>query len=899
MTRKQNQPRPQSRSAGASRPFQLTPVAALAATIALFGFSAAQAQNAPAASSASQAAAAEQEAPQALGAVTVRSRSRIEKLQDVPLSISVVQGAELTRLGSTGIEEITKRAGNVSWNQGNQRTSSISIRGIGKVGQTEAQDPSVGLIIDGVSYAYNALSSSFDFIDIDTVEVSRGPQGTLLGKNTSVGNVIINTKRPSFTPTADYGLSYRERDGLLAWAAVGGPIQDDVLAWRGTFSVNRGEGDIKNQYNNDVTYTNKDRVSGRVQFLLRPSSDFSALTRFELQPRAGETTNGRQYNRPAPATYADGTPLPASASANDNVNRISRRWFSQLGSYTPDGYFNSINNDAARGLVTGSRGASAELNWKLAGDFSLTSITAYKDYHFNAVNDEGTPFDIQRNAGGYWNDYKQLSQELRLSSPLGGFVDYQAGLYLLRVKNSATYNRVYGNDAGAWFASASQYSTLDTNGAGRYLLANSLANLKTASRDATGVQDIDNKSGALFAQANWHLSEALTFTTGVRVTREIRNNTGSSVIVDNGSAPELNPVSINGVNLGGFATNAAGALGTNSAAQLALANATAQKYFGVADYAALSAAQKKQVATAKAVRLSQLGVLFNPTQAQPYIATQPTITLSPSYKINPDLTAYFSFQHGEKAGIAQFFNGASYPVKAEKTNNFELGFKSALLDKTLVLNADVFLSKIKDYQGSVRMLDAYTTQVNKDAGKADPNAYATITSNAPRVKVSGLEVDSFYTGLRNITLRFAGAYNRAVYESFPNAAYPVEEGNLVTPANFSKDVSGKTLPGAPKFTFNVGAEYRKPVFDNKEFHLAGNLAYTSSYLSDTALSSYSRIPGNFIVDAAVGLGRADKTFDVSLLVKNLFNNTTPLAQTWTTVTPGIPRSFGLQITGKL
>ncbi len=895
MTRKQNQARQQSRTSGIQRHFQLTPVAAIAASFALFGLAGAQAQNAPAA----EAPAAEQEAPQALGAVTVRSRSRIEKLQDVPLSISVVQGTELTRLGATGIEEITKRAGNVSWNQGNQRTSSISIRGIGKVGQTEAQDPSVGLIIDGVSYAYNALSSSFDFIDIDTVEVSRGPQGTLLGKNTSVGNIIINTKRPSFTPTADYGLTFRERDGLQAWAAVGGPIQDDVLAWRGTFSVSRGEGDIKNQYNNDVTYTNKDRVSGRVQFLLRPSSDFSALTRFELQPRAAETTNGRSYNRPAPATYADGTPIPSSASANDNVNRLQRRWFSQLGSYTLNDYFTTVTNDAARGLVTGSRGASAELNWKLAGDHSLTSITAYKDYHFNAVNDEGTPFDIARNSGGYWNDFKQVSQELRLSSPLGGVVDYQTGAYFIKVKNEATYNRIWGNDAGAWYASKSQYDTLDTNAAGRELLRNSLANVKMNTNATAGQQDIDNKSGALFGQANWHLSEALTFTTGVRVTREIRRNQGSSVIVDTGNAPELNPVSINGVGLGGFSSNANGELGTNSAQQLALADATARKYFGAANYAALSASQKKQIAAAKAVRQGQLGVLFNPTQAEPYTATQPSITLSPSYKISPDLTAYFSFQHGEKAGISQFYNGRSYPVKAEKTNNYELGFKSALLDKTLVLNADVFLSKIKDYQGSVRVLDAYTTQVNVDAGKADPNAYATVTSNAPKVKVSGLEVDAFYAGLRNVTLRFSGAYNRAVYESFPNAAYPVEENNVVTSTNFSKDVSGKTLPGAPRFTFNLGAEYRKPVFADKEFHLAGNLAYTSSYLSDTALSTYSRIPGNFLVDAAVGLGKADKTFDVSLLVKNLFNNTTPLSQTWTSVTPGVPRSFGIQITGKL
>ncbi|MGK3922218.1 hypothetical protein ABI052_14905, partial [Enterococcus faecium] len=90
------------------------------------------------------------------------------------------------------------------------------------------------------------------------------------------------------------------------------------------------------------------------------------------------------------------------------------------------------------------------------------------------------------NAGGYWNDYKQVSQELRLSSKVGGFVDYQAGLYFIKVKNDSTYNIGFGNDAGAWYASPSQYNALDADGAGRYLLQSSLANLKLASTATTG-----------------------------------------------------------------------------------------------------------------------------------------------------------------------------------------------------------------------------------------------------------------------------------------------------------------------------------------------------------------------------------------------------------------------------
>ena len=222
----------------------------------------------------------------------MHSRNRIERLQDVPISVSVVTGAELERLDAYGVGAIAKRAANVSWNHGNQRTSSLSIRGIGKIGQTEAQDPSVGVIVDGVSYAYNALTSSFDFVDIDTVEVARGPQGTLQGKNASVGSITINYQAAVFTPTADYTLAFNKNNGVLGVAAIGGPVIDDLLAWRGTFSVDRQQGARANAYNRDQTYTNTDRVSGRVQFLLTPSDDFNARFEGDVQPRAGETTNG-------------------------------------------------------------------------------------------------------------------------------------------------------------------------------------------------------------------------------------------------------------------------------------------------------------------------------------------------------------------------------------------------------------------------------------------------------------------------------------------------------------------------------------------------------------------------------------------------------------------------------
>ena len=899
--------------------FSLKPLAIFIVFVALSPATAAQVTNSSdhagaqntakettAAANTTSASSSAKHKPLVLGVVTVRSRNRIEKLQDVPLSVSVVQGKELEHLNATDISSLTQRLANISWNQGNQRTSSLAIRGIGKQGQTEAQDPAVGLIVDGVNYAYNALSSSFDFTDVETVEVARGPQGTLLGKNSSIGAINVTTKRPSFDSDFSYSLTFGEWDTVQGRFAGGGAVIDNLLAWRGTLSVSKGQGDIRNSYNYDETISNKERVSGRAQFLLTPNEIFTARLAVDVQPRSGERTNGRTIYIPTPGTYSDGSPNPNNADAS---KRLARRWFTQspnysyAGDYLHGGGENEYNADGHRPLITGSNGANADLNWRL-DTHTITSITAYKDYHFNAVNDEGTPFDIQRNSGGFFNDYKQVSQEIRLSSQQGGFVDYQTGLFYLDVRNVAEYQRLWGNDAGAWFASNSQYNTLDQDAAGRYLLINSLSGLDMAWNSPAGFQDINNESIAAFAQANWNVTEQFVLTTGLRFTREERENRTATYIKDGGFGSELNPAEVNGVNLGGFISSTTGALGTgNTPEQLSLADLVANKYFGAVitgapgtAYNNLSDAQKAQVGAVKALRQSQIGVVFDEIQVEPFEKTLPSFVISPTYKWDENLTTYFSWQHGEKAGIAQATNGISNLVTEEKNDAFELGLKSLLLDNTLVFNLALFEMNIKDYQQTSRVFDEYTTMLNR---QADPNAndvYTNATANIPEVRARGIEIDSVYSGIPNTSIRFAGAITDAEYIEFTNSPQPSENGYAGAPQY--QDVSGETLPGVSKYSFNIGVDYRVPVWDGKEFHANLNAHYSSKFNSDNSLSSYGWVDGRTLVDFGIGLGNSNQTFDVSLVVKNLFDNDTPLSRTWNSYTPAHPRWIALTFSGR-
>lgn len=924
----------------ASLPFRLSPLAVLLASVSMFGSTAVYAQTveelkaaleksnaenarlrqqleaiqpttvAPTATAAAdpvqKTEPEKSEQPTKLKGVVVRARNtnRLAGVQDVPQSIVAVSGEELQRLGGDTMRDVIKRVSNISrQDRSNARSSDLSLRGIGRKGNSEAQDPNTLVTVDGISYGYSGLSA-WDFVDINSIEVLRGPTGTAGGKNASVGAVNITTKRPSFTPSTDISLRVGDHDSVIGTAAIGGPVIDDLLAWRGTFYVDKQEGEFGNAYDSgDNTYTDRNKISAKVQFLLTPSDDFSALVSADLQPNTYENDNGLNFFHPTVPYYDNGT--STDTLQTDASKRLARRWFGQQQDYRYDNnYINwhngTQNQDNQRALLTGLRGTSAQLDWRV-GTHTLTSITGYRKLYFDARNDEGTPFDISTQGGGGM-DYRQFSQELKLSSDIGGTVDYVTGLYYMRNRNAVDSKTGWGADAGAWFATPQQYASLDATGAGRYLLQNSLNGLR---KNGTAVNE--NSSPAIFGQLNWHVSEPLTLSTGLRITREHRTASNFAKIISNGYGAELND--------GLFNTTTGGELGTgtgvggngvavSTATQLAAANVVAQKYFGV-DYSALTNAQKQQVAYARALRKSQLGLLYAKRDAEDFEKTQYTYFVSPSYKITDNVTGYFTYQHGEKAAAAQVINNFSATTKPETTDNIEIGFKSSLLDRTLTLNADVYVSRIKDYEQQAYVVDEYTTALNR--GNNDPTiAYIALTGNAPKVKAKGVEFDAFYSGIEHVTLRVSAAYNDARYDVFRNAPAAPEDawtrnpdGTPASPPAY-QDLSGKTLPGAAKWTGNIGGDYRIPVFGNKEFHADFNYYLTSKYNNDpTTYSRYGWVSGYEIADIGIGIGRQDQTWDATFLVKNVFDVQAKSYGFSNGILDTTPRWIGVLFTSKL
>lgn len=845
------------------------------------------------------------DAGDALESVVVSTRNatvkQLEAEKDVPKSVSVVTGAELEKLDALNVTDVLKRIGNVQWNYGNPKTGSLSIRGV-SAGSSEQIDPSLGVVVDGVPYAYVALASAADYVDIASVDVTRGPQGSTGGKNTSMGTITITSNLPSFTPESHGSVTLGQGNAVIAQAALGGPVIDDLVAWRGTFYRNQQQGPYNNSYADNTgrnSWGNSDRTFGRVQFLLKPTDAFSGLVSFNIKPKGIEFVNGMSVKLQQPYVYADGAPayiangLPNAT--NTIQNKLNRSYFTAESSFSYQDYLNQlVAEDDDKGIQNGSDGGFVKLDWEVL-NHRIESVSAYEYNFFQASNDEGTPFNVTTDSGLYVH-YRQVSEELSLSSQPGGFIDYKTGLFFIKTRSDANSRTRYGSDSGAYYVTDPQYTTLNANASGVELLTNSLNRTY-----ATNTTYTDNTSAAAFGQINWHLSDPLTLTTGLRFTNEDRKTSVSKLVQDDGFGAALDPA-LNG----GFASTTTGALGSgNSVAQLSLADALAHQYFGTtitgtpgAAYGSLNAAQLKQVAAAKAVRASQaFNGLYPITAAQPYRGTLTTGNVSLTYKLNEALTSYLSWQHGAKAGIAQISGvdknliPISRLVAPESSNDYELGVKGNFLQGALIVNADIFLDRLKNYQQSVTIFDPVLTAQN-----AGVSTYTAITGNAPLVEIKGLELDAAYIAIPHVVLRFAGAYNHAVYKDSVLLAQPVENGDL---AQKFYDAKGQTLPNAPKLTGNLSADFELPVFTNKVLHSNVNYHYSSAFNSDASNSAYAEVKGYGLVDLGVGFGRRDGRFDVNLLVKNAFNTSYRYSSTWTSYVPGLPRWFGVAFSGSI
>lgn len=756
----------------------------------------------------------DQDGVAAFDRVVVTSRNREEVAQDVPIPVSVIGGKSLDREGVVALEDLVKKAPGLEATTPNSRRTGISIRGIGKSAGNDALEASMGVIVDNIFLTHPGMTYQ-DYTDLDRVEVLRGPQGTLLGKNTTIGALNYVSKAPSFTPQAAANVWLGNYNTRTANGSFSNAIVDGVLVFRASFFSDKQDGYIENVNPVGGRTHEKNRSGGRLQFLLTPSASFSAKLNLDYS-EADERSNTKPTIRVL-SNYDDATNSKRVTGTKPTfISRFERAAF---GGYNPIvGSWDKEDLNQNVPVQTSNKGASAELNWDLGNDISLTSITGGRRYNFDAKNDtDGTKFD--NGWSGTNVDAGQFTQEFRLNQIVSKKLDYQAGLYYLHSWNTSTSRNWYGNDSGAWNASTPDYNTLYNTAAGKQLLQASLYN-----SIARNIETPDTKSAALFGQANWHFDEKTTLTFGLRDTYEKKSNSSTKSATDfSGSAL---------VNLD--------TLGASLSATAA------------------------EIAAAKNVRSSTLGSVYATKQGTEVKGDAISWLLNPSYKLNDHTLLYASAAAGEKSGAVQFTsNGAPQNVNPEKVFDLEAGVKT-VLNGNLLLNVNVYQTKVKDYQQTTSVFDDATTKLKNDGTLY----YQSVLGNIPGIVARGIEVDGAYSPTSNLTLSFGGAFNDARYSDWKTATCAAE---LNAAKNVVCDNTGKQVVAAPKVIITLGADYRHALAAGFTGHTWFNNVYRSRQNFDNNLSNYGWQESYSITDFGIGvIGQRDK-FEIDLVAKNVFD----------------------------
>jgi len=342
----------------------------------------------------------------------VTAQKREESLQDVPVSVSAVSGERIVEQGIINLQEMSTYVPNLTINQ-TPGASQIFIRGLGSA-DNQGFEQSVGMFVDGI-YAGRARQFEAPFLDVATVEVLRGPQGTLFGKNTIAGAITIATERPTQELEAILRTSYETKyDGYIVDGVVSGPLMDS-LSGRVAVRLSDASGYFDNTYlSRDEVDTDNTIWRGSLQW------DASENLAFFLKYENGDSDlKGKPSVTDEPGGWGplimESDPGFRSSSDKRSTN-------------TPE----SSKTDSESGTL------HADL---ALGEYQIKSITGYSEYQSDDVIDaDTTALDVAALAPS--QDFDQWSQELRLTSPLGGPLDFIAGLYYQ--KNSLHVRRNFG-----------------------------------------------------------------------------------------------------------------------------------------------------------------------------------------------------------------------------------------------------------------------------------------------------------------------------------------------------------------------------------------------------------------------------------------------------------------------
>lgn len=363
--------------------------------------------------------------------IIVTAQKRAQNLQDVPVAISVVSGDQLERANVNSAEQLFQRVPTLTFRKGNtNKDSALSIRGVGTISFSSGVEPSVSTVIDGVVYARTGQQTS-DFLDVERIEVLRGPQGSLFGKNASAGVINIVSREPGDTLGGYVDAAWYEGNEMRLRASVGGPLGEGLKASLTGF-WSQYDGNARNVFNGH-------KVNGYEHWGVRGKLIAEPVDAVKITLIA-------DYSKNSDNGYADSIGTVFSSPFNDAV------FIPSLAPLKLDGRNKDIDNDLDPYTKDKNSGVSAQIDVDL-GAATLTSITAYRHWYNYQQRDGDFRSDAPKyvNTGTASGDvlshdrgdlkFDQFTQELRIASSNPQFLEYVAGLYFYKTKEVDYFNR--------------------------------------------------------------------------------------------------------------------------------------------------------------------------------------------------------------------------------------------------------------------------------------------------------------------------------------------------------------------------------------------------------------------------------------------------------------------------
>lgn len=365
--------------------------------------------------------------------IVVNARKVQETLQDTPIAVSVVTGEFLETTGFTQVSEVVRFVPGIALSPLNTtRASGSKIRGLSTFSFSDGFESSVSTVVDGVVLGREAQGFS-DFLDIKSVEIIKGPQGTLFGKNASAGVINIQTNDPEFSFGGSADATYGSFDEIKVRGTVTGPLVGDKLAFRMTGTYNKRDGVLENAIAGERDLNDRDGYSLRGKLLFQATDDLKVVLTGDL---------GHSSNRCCQSTYRVAGP-PAFAlnfATNPGVLQLQAA-LAALGIVPGPGNRMIGVRDERILEKKNSGGLALNVDYDF-GDSSVSSITAWRKWDIDEFNEaDGVSNSNVNSRNGTIVETEQFTQELRLNTKIGSVVDIVAGLFFFH-QDLAAFGRV-------------------------------------------------------------------------------------------------------------------------------------------------------------------------------------------------------------------------------------------------------------------------------------------------------------------------------------------------------------------------------------------------------------------------------------------------------------------------